>query len=202
MLGETSSTPTDTAVPDSPESHHKVNTYYSSLDKVLLELQTRFSSNDQEVLCSLGDIALQEKPSERSFDTVSAFYKLDRDLLEADFGIFKNVKADDETLNSSTTASEIYEALHQADLIQMLPELHKIMKIFAIIPATTCTAERSFSGLRRMKTYLRNTMGQDRLNSVALINIERCYANKVIENDIDSVIDTFAKRKHRHRYFF
>ena len=75
---------------------------------------------------------------------------------------FKNVKADDETPNSSTTASEIYEALHQADLIQMLPELHKIMKIFAIIPANTCTAERSFSGLRRMKIYLRNTMGQDR----------------------------------------
>jgi len=45
-------------------------------------------------------------------------------------------------------------------------------------------------------------MGQDRLNSAALINIERCYANKVIENDIDSVIDTFAKRKHSHRYFF
>ena len=85
MLGETSSTPTDTAEPDSPESHRKVNTYYSSLDKVLLELQTRFSSNDQEVLCSLGDIALQEKPSERSFDTVSTFYKLDRDLLEADW---------------------------------------------------------------------------------------------------------------------
>jgi len=38
-------------------------------------------------------------------------------------------------------------------------------------------------------------MGQDRLNSVALISIERCYANKVIENDIDSVIDNFAKRK-------
>jgi len=45
-------------------------------------------------------------------------------------------------------------------------------------------------------------MGQDRLNSVALINIERCCANKVIENDTDSVIDTFAKRKYRHRYFF
>jgi len=42
-------------------------------------------------------------------------------------------------------------------------------------------------------------MGQDRLNSVALIKIERCHTNKIIENRIDSVIDTFAKRKHRHR---
>jgi len=105
-------------------------------------------------------------------------------------------------LATSTAASEICKALHQADLIQILPELHKIMKIFAVIPATTCTAERSFSGLLRMKTYLRNTTGQDRLYSVALINIERCYANKVIENVIDSVTDTFSERKHRHRYFF
>jgi len=52
-----------------------------------------------------------------------------------------------------------------------------------------------------MKTYLRNSM-QDRLNSVALINTERCYANKVIENDTDCVTDTFAMRKNRHRYFF
>ena len=75
---------------------------------------------------------------------------------------------------ASTTAFEIYEALHQADLIQILPELHKTMKIFTVIPATTCTAERSFSGLRRMITYFRNNMGQDRLNSAAVINTERC----------------------------
>jgi len=82
------------------------------------------------------------------------------------------------------------------------PELHNIMKVYAVIPATTCTAKRSFSGLRRMKTYLRNTKGQDRLNGVALINNERCYANKVIENDTDSVLDAFVKREHSHKYFF
>jgi len=76
------------------------------------------------------------------------------------------------------------------------------MKVYAVIPATTCTAKRSFSGLRRMKTYLRNTKGQDRLNGVALINNERCYANKVIENDTDSVLDAFVKREHSHKYFF
>jgi len=38
--------------------------------------------------------------------------------------------------------------------------------------------------------------------SIALINTERYYVNKLIENDIHSVIDAFAKRKHRHRYFF
>jgi len=36
------------------------------------------------------------------------------------------------------------------------------------IPVTTCAAERSFSGLRRLKTYLRSTLSQVRLNSTAL----------------------------------
>ena len=96
----------------------------------------------------------------------------------------------------------MYESFYQEDLLQMIPELEKILKIFAVIPATTCTAERSFSGLRRMKTYLRSTMGQEKLQSLALLNIERIYANKVLENDIDNVIDTFARRNKREQYFF
>lgn len=39
-----------------PESHHRINTYYASMDKVLSELELRFSGNDQEILCALGDI--------------------------------------------------------------------------------------------------------------------------------------------------
>ncbi|PFX12983.1 Zinc finger MYM-type protein 1 [Stylophora pistillata] len=34
-----------------PESHHRINTYYASIDKVLSELELRFSGNDQEILC-------------------------------------------------------------------------------------------------------------------------------------------------------
>jgi hypothetical protein len=43
----------------------------------------------------------------------------------------------------------------------------------ATLPVTTCSSERSFSSLRRLKTYLRNTIGEDRLNGLALLNIHR-----------------------------
>ena len=39
------------------------------------------------------------------------------------------------------------------------------------LPASTCTAERSFSGLRRLKMYFRSEMKQQQLNSVAIINV-------------------------------
>ena len=74
-----------------------------------------------------------------------------------------------------------------------------VVHILAVIPATSCSAERSFSALRRLKTYLRNIMGQQR---VALINIERAYANSVVNNDMDRIIDIFGRRNGRDSYFF
>ena len=41
-----------------------------------------------------------------------------------------------------------------------------VVHILAVIPATLCSAERSFSALRRLKTYLRNIMGQQRVSYV------------------------------------
>lgn len=38
--------------------------------------------------------------------------------------------------------------------------VHKVIKILATLSATTCTAERLFSTLRRFNTYSRNTLGQ------------------------------------------
>ena len=57
--------------------------------------------------------------------------------------------------------------------------LLKLMKILAGIPACSCSTEHSFSSLRRMKTYLRNTMSQDHLANLAVMTIEPGYVNRV-----------------------
>jgi hypothetical protein len=44
-----------------------------------------------------------------------------------------------------------------------------ILRISAVFPVTSCECERSISTLRLRKTYLRSTMGQGRLTSLALI---------------------------------
>ncbi|XP_006812758.1 52 kDa repressor of the inhibitor of the protein kinase-like [Saccoglossus kowalevskii] len=58
----------------------------------------------------------------------------------------------------------------------------------ATIPVTSCECERSFSALRRLNTYNRSCMGQERLTSLALLHIH--YDKEI---DIDCVVDTFAK---------
>ena len=62
----------------------------------------------------------------------------------------------------------------------MLSELSKRVRLLLCIPVTTCSAERSFSLLRILKTYLRSTMSQQRLTHLALLN---CY------KDLTSTLD-------------
>ena len=45
-------------------------------------------------------------------------------------------------------------------------------------------------------------MGQKRVSNTALINIERAYANSVVNNDMDRVTDIFGRRNGRDSYFF
>ena len=43
----------------------------------------------------------------------------------------------------------------------------------AVWPLTSCESERSFSGLRRLKNYMRSRMKEDRLNGLALMMVHR-----------------------------
>ena len=58
------------------------------------------------------------------------------------------------------TAVECTKFLISNGLDKTLPHFAKAAKILATIPATSCSVERSLSGLRQLKTYLRSTMGQ------------------------------------------
>ena len=53
----------------------------------------------------------------------------------------------------------------------VFPNLYILLKIACTIPVTSCECERSFSALRRLHTYTRATMGQDRLSALALMHI-------------------------------
>ena len=52
--------------------------------------------------------------------------------------------------------------------------------------------ERSFSTLRRLKTYLRNRTGEERLNGLALLNIHRD-----VEVTSDRILDILARKTRR-----
>ena len=53
----------------------------------------------------------------------------------------------------------------------VFPNIRKMLIHTMVLPVTSCEAERSFSTLHRIKTYLRSTMKQERLTGLALLNV-------------------------------
>jgi hypothetical protein len=80
----------------------------------------------------------------------------------------------------------------------VFPETY-LSKLILTIPATGSSTERSFSALKRVKNYLRNTQGQERMSSLSLLNIENRLLDKLMskENFFDEVIDIFAGKTRR-----
>ena len=55
----------------------------------------------------------------------------------------------------------------------IISEVCTIVKLILVSPATNAVSEQSASGLRRIKTYLRSTMSQQRLNSLMVLHVHK-----------------------------
>ena len=62
------------------------------------------------------------------------------------------------------------------------------------MPVTVASAERSFSKLKLLKSYLKSSMSRERLNDLAIL----CIKKNMLENiDVDTIINDFASRNAR-----
>jgi len=64
-------------------------------------------------------------------------------------------------------------------------------RVLLTIPVTVASAERSFSKLKLLKSYLRSTMTQQRLNDLATIALESELREKI---DYEHIIEDFISR--------
>ena len=99
-------------------------------------------------------------------------------------------------LHQYAKLSELLTFLVEHNLDICLREITKVLKILLTIPMTTSEAERSFSALKRIKTFLRNTVGQQRLNALAAISTEKNFFNSH-PNLKELVIESFIRDKAR-----
>ena len=78
-------------------------------------------------------------------------------------------------------------------------EVVKVVQLILVMPATNAVSERSFSTMRRIRSYLRSTMRQDRLNHLMTLHI---YQNKLDSLDLVSVANDFVSLNEHRRTFF
>ena len=104
---------------------------------------------------------------------------------------------DDTKLNVETVESlelRIYRLLVSNNLETVFPNTVIAFRIYLSMMLSNCSGERSFSKLKLLKSHLRSRMTQERLNSLALLNIETNILRSI---DMSSLINDFALKKSR-----
>ena len=64
------------------------------------------------------------------------------------------------------SSNEVLKYMFKFNLQSSLPEAVKLFKMNGVLAVASASVERSFSCLKRVKSYLRNRMGQGRLSSL------------------------------------
>ena len=76
---------------------------------------------------------------------------------------------------------------------KMIPNFINICKLIIVNPATSFTPERSFSTARRIKTWSRSTMTNERFNSLAILNTYKALTDDIdllkVRNEFESKYD-------------
>ena len=137
-------------------------------------------------------------------DYVCSFYKddLQPDTLRAQlltFGIDFKHTGGGGNLKPSIIDIKRYLASLSNGQWSLLSQVCIVLKLILIMPASNATSERSFSALRRVKTYLRNTMSQQRLNNLLVLHVHKDIIDTV---NLKSIANDFIKdSEHRHKVF-
>ena len=82
-----------------------------------------------------------------SYESISLHYQIDQECLKNDKMVFENYKKQSTSESYGNNAAMLVQKMFQEDLDQVLPFLYEATSLLATIPATSCSAERSFSGL-------------------------------------------------------
>ena len=82
---------------------------------------------------------------------------------------------------------------------ELYTEVIKLAKLIIVMPATNAVSERTFSALRRLKTWLRSTMHQSRLNWCMLLHVHKDESGKL---DLAIIGNEFASRNSSRQELF
>ena len=169
----------------------KKRLYFEIVDTVKMSIGTRFGDIEELKFCSIftGDHSpsVDDNPAVESF--MSGTYRkfFDKEGLLDDLRYFRLGAL-------PTDLNKLVADMFELQLSSDLPQLDRLARLALTIPVVSASAERSFSNLKRIKTRLRNTMGDQRLSNLAMmaINVD------IVESlSSDEIINRFASKKSR-----
>lgn len=171
---------------ETAEVYYRRSVFIPFIEQVIAELKFRFSENVPHAL------GIQEVLKGVNADT-DAIMKAAH-TYEGDLDAPAIFNAELKRWMKEVAAGKLPTLSEAADYAKkhMFQNMATLIRILLTLPVTNASAERSFSALKRLKTYLRNTMGSARLTGLALLAV-----HPEVDVDVNEVIDVFGQKNRR-----
>ena len=183
----------------SPLEYYRRTVYIPFIDSMITQLETKFAGHNSSVY-HITNVVPAFLLS-RSVDDVKPALELYVDFIDSQNVVLAELELWKQkwlSVSTSTVPSIIpstaIDALNSCQK-SIFPNVYTLLTIACTLPVTTASAERSFSSLRRLKTYLRSTMSAERLSGLSLL-----YVHPQVTITPDEVIDDFAKAPRRQAF--
>lgn len=178
--------------------YYKRSVFYPFLDTCISQLNERFAAHAEKAyqLAALLPSCCESSTFTTIEGACSLYEKFLPDGKDAVKPELERWKAYWSRQPTNERTSDVQEALLVAKKLGTYPSLVELLHIFLTVPVTTATGERAFSALKYIKSYLRSTMSENRLNGLSHL-----YINKDIGLNYNHVIDEFSKQSgHRLKF--
>ena len=177
----------------SPEEYWRIAVYVPFLDSLISQLTSQFSAQTQVAVKALLLLpANLHKLTEEDVLDIQTAYESDLpdpSNLGAEVELWRKRWENFSVEKQLTGIKETLVATNERLFLNISRVLHLVL----VIPVTSANVERANSALKYVKTDLRSTMSEARLNALVLL-----FIHKAIPINLDAVVDRFA-RSHPHR---
>lgn len=182
------------------EKLFEVEVFKASIDTLSVQLKNRFdsmkkASDNFNFLTPKNCLSLSDDALYRNATKLQSVYHRD---LSTEFPeqilSLKKVFADDLRKLPSIRALGEFLIIKNRCTASNLPHVCNAILLFLTLPVTVAAAERSFSKLKLIKSYLRSTMSEQRLSDLAVISIEHVETKKL---NLEELINNFAVKNVR-----
>lgn len=190
--------------PTDPEELFKIEVFYPLIDTVTEALKKRFALfNEHNKIWSFlydiqsleaGDLLKENCRRLEKLLKIESTSDINAELLRDELIHFQSLIKGSEV----HTPVQVINYLKKMELEDCFINVWIALRILVTIPITVASGERSFSTLKRIKTYLRSTMTQQRLTALGILSIESEVADSL---DWGETIKTFAAAKTRKTAF-
>lgn len=180
-------TPIELSEEKGVSEYWKINIYYPVIDNIIINFVDRFQNIP--LADSVDKFMKLDLSNAKDFiANYKSVAKIDVSALKAEAVVLRNIiEKKSLEVNLSTLKDNINK--------DITANLYKMLQIAISLPISSAGCERSFSAMRRVKTWLRTAMSQDRFSSLSLINIENSLVKTHVKSD--KVLDKFCEKNRK-----